>query len=156
MKLFQIARTCRRTLGRERGFHQLQDLLDFYFVCRIEFADATRHAFTCGGVQFIRLQLRLHPTPRRQIVERVLHAFLHHLRHRCIVHVHGGFHFDDLLFARARIAREHMQDAVRINLELHSHSRNAAWRGFKFKRELSQAPVVLRAFAFALQHMDQH
>src|SRR5204863_7961920 len=49
-----------------------------------------------------------------------------------------------------------MEDAVGINLELHTDSWDSAWRRLKPERKTPQAPVVARAFAFALQHLDEH
>ena len=86
----------------------------------------------------------LDPAPRRQILEGVLDRFLHHLLHRRIIHVHGGFHLHDCLPAGLGVARQHVQNAVRVNLELHADPRHAVRRGFKIDREPAQAPVVLR------------
>ena len=66
--------------------------------------------------------------------------------------------FISTIFSRPvlRVAREDVQNAVRINFKLHAHARHAARRGLEIEREFAEAPVVLRPLAFALQNMDEH
>jgi hypothetical protein len=86
----------------------------------------------------------------------VFHGFLDHLLHGGIVHIHRRFYFGDRFLAGLNITSQGVKNAVGINLELHSDSRNASRGGMEIDGELSQAPVVASPFAFTLQDMNEH
>ena len=61
----------------------------------------------------------------------MLDGFLDHLLHVGIVDIDGGFHFHDFLLAGFDVAREDVEDAVGVDLELHADARHAFGRGLE-------------------------
>jgi hypothetical protein len=86
----------------------------------------------------------------------MLDGIFNHLLHGGVIDIDGGFHFDDFLLAGFGVAGENMQDAAGVDLELHSDPRDTLGGALEVNREPAEAPVVLRAFAFTLEDVDQH
>ena len=94
--------------------------------------------------------------PRPQILEGVFDRFLHHFLHLSIVHIHRGFHLHDFLSAGLHIARQDVENAIRIDFKLHAYARDPFRRRVEIEDESAEAPVVCRPVALALQNMNEH
>ena len=127
-----------------------------YGFAGVQFAAERLQPLACRVGRLLGAQLGLDPAPFLDVVERVLDGFLDHLLHFGIIDLHGGSHLDELLIAGFDVSREHMQNAVGVDLELHAHLGHALGLRLELEREPPQAPVVRRLFTLTLQHVDEH
>jgi hypothetical protein len=84
--------------------------------------------------------------------ERITQHFLHGF----VAHIHGAAHLNALLRARFRIAREHVEDAVCIDLKLHTDASVALWRRLEGEIKFTKLPIIPREFALSLQNANEH
>ena len=81
----------------------------------------------------------------------------YHAIHFLLGEATGGGNRDLLFAPTCLIARRHMQNAVGVDVEGHLNLWDASWgRRDAFQAEATQALVVPRQFALALQHMNLH
>ena len=130
--------------------------MELLAVVVVEVLVVLRHGLAGGAQGFARPQLGFDPLTGAQVVEGVLHGLFHHLLHVGVVDIDRRSHRDDLLVAGFHVAGQHMEDAVGIDLELHSDPGHSLRRGFEFEIELAEAPIVACPLALALQHVDLH
>ena len=82
-------------------------------------------------------------------------GFTHHALHLVLGKTAGGCDGDFLFASGCLIAGRDIENAVGIDVEGHLDLWHAAWsRSNTFETEVTQALVVARQFAFALQHMN--
>ena len=82
--------------------------------------------------------------------EGVIERFGNHRFHRFIGNIHRTVNFHDFLPAGPGVAREHVQNSIRIERKLHAHPRHAFGGGLELKFELAERPIVPRHLSLPL------